>query len=94
MAAPPPVNGLSLTSYYTTIEGFNEALKGLSTTTARIVHVPPEKAYTRPGLENHPLYGDELVFYILLQVKSQPCFEEFPASAKGYEVTLCNFTPS
>lgn len=94
-SAPPPVNGVSATNYYTTIEGFNEALKGLSTTTARIVHIPPEKAYTLPGLEKHPLYGDELVFYILLfNVKSQPCIDVLPPSyAKGFENTVCNLTP-
>lgn len=60
--------------YFTTIPGFNEALKGLSTTTTRVVHLAPEEAYTRPGNEDHPLYGDALVFYIkVLDVVDFPC---------------------
>lgn len=60
--------------YFTTIPGFNEALKGLSTTTTRVVRLAPEEAYTRPGNEDHPLYGDALVFYIkVLDVVDFPC---------------------
>jgi hypothetical protein len=60
--------------YYTTIPGFNEALKGLSTSTVRVVRLAPEEAYTRPGNEEHPLYGDALVFYIkVVDVADLPC---------------------
>ncbi|MFA5944823.1 MAG: hypothetical protein WC876_10200 [Candidatus Thermoplasmatota archaeon] len=66
--------------YYTTIPGFNEALKGLSTNTVRVVHLAPEEAYTRAGNEEHPLYGDALVFYIkVVEVVSLPC----PMDAAG-----------
>lgn len=64
--------------YFTTIPGFNEALKGLSTNTVRVVRMAPEDGYTRPGNEEHPLYGSALVFYIkLVDVVDLPC----PASA-------------
>lgn len=60
--------------YFTTIPGFNEALKGLSTSTVRVVRMSPEEAYTRPGNEEHPLYGHALVFYIkVIDVVDLPC---------------------
>lgn len=60
--------------YFTTIPGFNEALKGLSTMTVRVARLSPEEAYTRPGNEEHPLYGDALVFYIkVIDVVDLPC---------------------
>lgn len=60
--------------YYTTIPGFNEALKGLSTNTVRVVRLAPEEAYTRPGNEEHKLYGQALVFYIKVDtVVPLPC---------------------
>lgn len=61
---PPRYNE---SGFVTTIVGFNEALKGLSTSGARIADLPPEEAYTRPGNEAHPLYGDRLVFFIELR---------------------------
>lgn len=72
-------------SYGTTIPGFNEALKGLSTSNVVAVRVPAGQAYTRPGNEAHPLYGDDLVFLIrLIAVADQPCpasaFEDSPYS--------------
>lgn len=60
--------------YFTTIPGFNQALQGLSTTTSRVVRLAPEDAYTRPGNEEHPLYGHAIVFYIkVLDVVDAPC---------------------
>ena len=60
--------------YYTTIPGFNEALKGLSTNTVRVVRMEPEEGYTRAGNEEHPLYGEPLVFYIKVSgVVPLPC---------------------
>jgi FKBP-type peptidyl-prolyl cis-trans isomerase 2 len=60
--------------YFTTITGFNEALKGLSTRTSRVVHVAAEDAYTLPGNEGHPLYGDDIVFLIQVEaVDDLPC---------------------
>jgi hypothetical protein len=60
--------------YYTTIPGFNDALKGLSTNTVHVVRLAPEQAYTRAGNEEHPLYGDALVFYIkVVDVVDVPC---------------------
>jgi hypothetical protein len=74
-AAGTPVAGkVPGLGYYTTIPGFNEALKGLSTQTARVVWLAPEEAYTRPGAEEHPLYGHALVFYIkVVGVVDLPC---------------------
>jgi hypothetical protein len=69
-----PLAGATGLGYFTTIPGFNEALKGLSTTTTRVVRLSPEEAYTRDGNEEHPLYGDALVFYIkALRVVDLPC---------------------
>jgi hypothetical protein len=60
--------------YFTTIPGFNDALKGLSTNTVRVVRMEPEDAYTRAGNEKSPLYGDALVFYIkVVDVVDLPC---------------------
>jgi hypothetical protein len=65
------VHGLG---YYTTIPGFNEALKDLSSNTVRVVRLAPEEAYTRAGNEEHPLYGQALVFYIKVDaVVALPC---------------------
>lgn len=60
--------------YVTTIPGFNEALKGIPTTGARLAYLEPEEAYTREGYEDHGLYGDPLLFYIeAVEVRSVPC---------------------
>lgn len=60
--------------YSPTIKGFNEALKGLSTTTSRVVWVAPEDAYTLAGNEAHVLYGDAVVFLIrVVEVVPAPC---------------------
>ncbi len=60
--------------YVTTIPGFNEALKGIPTTGALLAYLEPEQAYTRPGNEDHPLYGDVLIFYIeAVEVTTVPC---------------------
>lgn len=73
-AGTPVAGSVSDVGYFTTIPGFNEALKGLSTTTTRVVRLAPEEAYTRPGNEEHDLYGDAIVFYIkVLDVVDFPC---------------------
>lgn len=60
--------------YVTTIPGFNEALKGIPTVGGRLAYLEPDQAYTRDGYEEHPLYGDPLVFYIeAVEVRSVPC---------------------
>lgn len=60
--------------YSTTIRGFNEALKGLSTTTSRVVHIAAEDAYTQPGNEDHVLYGDDVIFILFaMDVVATPC---------------------
>ncbi len=60
--------------FFPTIPGFNEALKDLSVNTVRVARLTPEQAYTRPGNEAHPLYGDALVFYIkVVDVVDLPC---------------------
>lgn len=77
-----PKADLTLWEYHTTIEGFNEALKGLSTNTARVVHIPPEEAYTVAGKEHHLLYGSSLVFYIQVdEVVDLPCPAPLPTLA-------------
>ena len=84
--APPPTDGSCGWTYFTTIKGFNEALKGLSTNAARVVHIPPQDAYTIAGNEDHPLYGDALIFYIrVLEVHDVPC----PPNAAA----LCHVPP-
>lgn len=66
--------------YYTTIPGFNAALKGLPATTTHVVRMAPGEGYTRPGNEEHPLYGEALVFLIkVLDVVDAPCPAEAPA---------------
>jgi hypothetical protein len=65
--------------YFTTIRGFNEALKGLSTRTTHVVHLSPDEAYTLPGYEDHVLYGEAVVFYIkVIDVVDAPCPAETP----------------
>ena len=73
-AATPAAGEVPGLGYFTTIKGFNEALKGLSTNTVRVVRLAPGDAYTRAGNEDHPLYGDALVFYIkVVDVVDLPC---------------------
>lgn len=63
-----------------TIEGFNAALKTMQTTGSWIVRIPPHQAYTQPGRERHPLYGDALVFYMEIRnVVVVPCPVPEPA---------------
>lgn len=77
--------------YLTTIRGFNDALKGLSTRTTHAVHVAPEDAYTRPGLEDHVLYGQAVVFYIkVLDVVDAPCPHETPTAMCNLDVLPTN----
>lgn len=60
--------------YFPTIPGFNNALNGLSENTIRVTWMPPEQAYTREGNEDHPLYGDAILFWINIQrVVDYPC---------------------
>ncbi len=50
------------TCHFTTIRGYNDLLlqQGEHGTSARFLE--PEEAYTRDGAEDHPLYGDAMVF--------------------------------
>lgn len=74
-------DGATGLGYFTTIKGFNAGLKGLPTTTVAVVRMDPEDAYTRPGNEDHPLYGEALVFLIrVLDVVDAPCPAAAPAS--------------
>lgn len=60
--------------YATTIEGFNEALKGMETAGGRVTYLEPSKAYTTEGNEDHALYGDPLIFYIeAVETRTVPC---------------------
>jgi FKBP-type peptidyl-prolyl cis-trans isomerase 2 len=46
------------------IEGFWEGVIGMKMNETKVVRIPPEKAYTRPGYESHALYGKTLIFEI------------------------------
>jgi FKBP-type peptidyl-prolyl cis-trans isomerase 2 len=60
--------------YFTTIKGFNEAVKGLPVGTRQAFHLAPEDAYTQPGREDHLLYGDALIFLVEVRdVVDAPC---------------------
>lgn len=73
--------------YVTTIRGFNEALKGLSTSTTRVVWVAPQDAYTLPGYEDHHLYGQAVVFYIKVwEVRDAPCPYGLPEDSCSLDV--------
>ncbi|MCA1810998.1 MAG: hypothetical protein LC623_03180 [Halobacteriales archaeon] len=59
--------------YYSTIKGFNDGLKGLSTTSTRVIWMAAADAYPA-GTPNNPLAGDNLVFFVrLADVVDQPC---------------------
>ncbi|MEA3143968.1 MAG: hypothetical protein QOG31_1292 [Thermoplasmata archaeon] len=59
--------------YYSTIKGFNDGLKGLSTTGARVLHLEAKDAYPA-GTANNPLAGANLVFYVrITDVVDLPC---------------------
>lgn len=73
------LDGTTGLGYFTTIAGFNAALKGLPTTTTHVVRMSPQDGYTRPGNEEHPLYGEALTFLIkVLDVVTLPCPAEAP----------------
>ncbi len=46
------------------IEGFWKGVIGMKANETKMVRIPPEKAYTKPGFESHALYGKELIFEI------------------------------
>lgn len=73
-AAGSPADEQAGAGYFTTIKGFNEAVKGLPVGSRQVFHLAPEDAYTLPGREDHPLYGDALVFLVEVQdVVDVPC---------------------
>lgn len=77
---PTPQGETVAWSYFTTIKGFNEALKGLSVNTPRVVYINATDAYTQPGREDHVLYGHDLVFYIqVLEAVQEPWCPELPS---------------
>lgn len=81
-AAGSPADEQLGAGYFTTIKGFNEAVKGLPVGTRQVFHLAPEDAYTQPGREDHLLYGDALVFLVEVQdVVDVPCPN--PPSAQG-----------
>ncbi len=47
---------------FTTINGYNEMLKRQSDGGTSVTYMAPEDGYTRPGNEDHDLYGDPLIF--------------------------------
>lgn len=75
----PATGNMTAWNYYTTIPGFNDALKGLSTNTVRVVRLAPEQAYTDANHTTHPLYGLPLIFLIkLVAVEELPCTDLGP----------------
>lgn len=73
-AAGSPADQQAGAGYFTTIKGFNEAVKGLPVGSRQVFHIAPEDAYTLPGREDHPLYGDALVFLVEVRdVVDVPC---------------------
>lgn len=50
------------TCHFTTIKGYNALLKTQATDSTNARFLTPEEGYTRPGAEDHFLYGDALVF--------------------------------
>lgn len=48
--------------HFTTIAGYNALLKEQAEHSTGVRLMRPEDAYTVPGAEDHPLYGDPLVF--------------------------------
>jgi hypothetical protein len=79
-ATGTPVDGPAATAaaapglgYYSTIKGFNDGLKGMSTTGARVTWMDAKDAYPG-GTANNPLAGANLVFYVRLEdVVDAPC---------------------
>lgn len=81
-AAGSPADEQAGAGYFTTIKGFNEAVKGLPVGSRQVFHLAPEDAYTLPGREDHPLYGDALVFLVEVEdVVDVPCPE--PPALQG-----------
>jgi hypothetical protein len=71
--AASPVDATLGLGYYTTIQGFNDGLKGLSTEGARVLRMDAKDAYPA-GTANNPLAGANLVFYVrLADVVDAPC---------------------
>lgn len=56
----PP--GSKDTCHFTTITGYNALLKTQADQGTNVRWLAPEEAYTRPGAEEHWLYGDVLIF--------------------------------
>lgn len=50
------------TCHFTTITGYNALLKTQVAEGTNVRWLAPEEAYTRPGAEDHHLYGDVLIF--------------------------------
>jgi hypothetical protein len=91
-AAGSPADEQAGAGYFTTIKGFNEAVKGLPAGTGQVFHIAAEDAYTLPGREDHPLYGDALVFYVLVEdVVDVPC--PSPPALGGGCTTLAQQVP-
>lgn len=66
--------------YYTTIAGFNKALREIAVGAPVAAYLTPEEGYTRLGNDAHPLYGDPLVFWITAaEVVDLPCTLPQPA---------------
>lgn len=60
-APPEPYNQ---SGYVPVIEGFDARLRGMREGETGVARLAPEQAYTRPGNEDHVLYGDALNFVI------------------------------
>lgn len=73
--AGPVTGNAGAWNYYTTINGFNDGLKGLSTHTTRVLHLEAKDAYPEP-VAGHPagIDGVPLIFYLHVEsVQDLPC---------------------
>ncbi|MBI4393513.1 MAG: FKBP-type peptidyl-prolyl cis-trans isomerase [Euryarchaeota archaeon] len=59
---PPEPYGSA--GYVPVIKGFNDRLIGMRPGETAVVHIPPSRAYTYAGNEDHPLFGHALNFAI------------------------------
>lgn len=60
----PPPEPYNASGYRPVIAGFDARLRGMREGETLAVRIAPEDAYTRPGNEDHALYGDALGFVV------------------------------
>lgn len=78
---PEPYNR---SGYVPVIEGFDAALVGMRAGELKFTHIAPDEAYTRPGNEDHVLYGFALDF--LIEVVSVDELPQEPSLLPGVPI--------